>query len=55
MSDPFQTVFAKFWSVKKRGSDEWELLALLKKMDIVLWKKKTGERSRAIFALLSLI
>ena len=28
LGDPFQTVFAKFWSVYKHGSGEWGLLAL---------------------------
>ena len=28
LGDPFQKVFAKFWSVYKFGSDEWGLFAL---------------------------
>ena len=28
LGDPFQKVFAKFWSVHKHGSGEWGLLAL---------------------------
>ena len=28
LSDPFQKLFAKFWSVYKYGSDEWGLFAL---------------------------
>ena len=32
MGDPFQKVFAKFWSAKKHGSDELGLLALYRDM-----------------------
>ena len=30
--DPFQKLFAKFWSAQKHGSDEWGLLALYRDM-----------------------
>ena len=32
LGDPFQKMFAKFWSAQKHGSDEWELLALYRDM-----------------------
>ena len=28
LGDPFQKLFAKFWSIHKHGSGEWGLLAL---------------------------
>ena len=68
LGNPFQKLFAKFWSVNKHGVSEWGLLALYRHKEILLnssrkaTKKKNGlgnfenagERSRAILALLLL-
>ena len=46
LSDLFQKLFAKFWSVNKHGSGEWALLALYGPL------KNAGEGSSAILVLL---
>ena len=35
LGDPFQKLFAKFWSVHKHGSGEWGLLALYRQEEIL--------------------
>ena len=35
LGDPFQKLFVKFWSVKKRGSGEWGLLVLYRNEGIL--------------------
>ena len=35
LGDPFQTLFAKFYSVPKHGSGEWGLLALYRHEEIL--------------------
>ena len=63
---PFSELFLKFWSVNKHGISEWRLLALYRHKEILVNSslkatkkkigksnlKKSGERSRAILALL---
>ena len=63
---PFSELFLKFWSVNKHGISEWRLLALYRHEEILVSSslkptkkktgksnlKKSGERSRAILALL---
>ena len=34
LADPFQKLFAKFWSVYKHGSGEWGLFALYRHEEI---------------------
>ena len=67
---PFSELFLKFWSVNKHGISEWRLLALYRHKEILVnsslkatkkkklaraISKKSGERSRAILALLFFI
>ena len=35
LGDPFQKVFAKFWSIHKHGSGEWGLLALYEHEEVL--------------------
>ena len=50
LGDPFQELFAKFWSVYKYGSREWGLFALYRHQEIhfcivlkILFSETTGQ------------
>ena len=63
LSDPFQKLFAKFWSVNKHGISEWGLLALYEHKEILVnsslkvtkknWLRSSQKFRWAIQALLS--
>ena len=52
LGDPFQKLFAKFWSVYKYGSGEWGLFALYRHEEIhvcIVRKKSCSQKPRVRF------